>query len=1049
MNSVAPQSTLDPRIAALGRDYLDQQVDIPSLKPQQLLIPDVGSVALMRVGGISSYRDYRGAPILPSQQQMEDLTTGLFGAQSPFIYLLTGEETQIGLYVGTATYRNVHVEAQQTATSADTLAALAGALRGAYPGIILQGQRDDVFKQIQQKVQALPFAGAIIGTPTLADGNSESPCDQIERLIRGLYRHRWAYLVIACPAERKETAALYANTLQVLDHLAYRASAGKLKLPTDQSYEEYLGRVSAKLDLGKAQGLWHTAAYLLCGDAATYNRARTIVASLYSGDGSRPDRVRVLACHRLIPAIQQFALPIAPAPQIQDIVGYPFAYASLCTSRELAGFTQLPTEEMPGYQILQEARFDVAVTACPPDALVIGQVTDRGRAMGYDYHIAPSHLTRHTLIAGITGSGKTNTMLYLLNQAKQQGIPFLVIEPAKTEYRKQLHSELGGDLEIFTLGDETVAPFRINPFHVIRGVPIQTHIDHLTAVFNASFVMYAPMPHVLERCIHEVYEDRGWDLVNNTNERGIHSQAYPTLTDLYRKVDPVVNSLGYDPKITMDVKAALKTRINSLRIGGKGLMLDTRSSIPMSILLQRPTILELDRIGDDDEKAFLIGLLLTLLYEYRVAEGIQTTEKLQHLTIVEEAHRLLKHVPLTANADVANTRGKAVETFCNMLAEVRAYGEGFIVIEQIPTKLAADVIKNTGLKIVHRLASDDDRRAIGATMNLDENQHRRLASLSAGQAAVFGPYDDGALLVGVPFSKSKSASPAINREQEDQQIHQKMQHFAANRQGLYLPPGYPLIEPNIASRYRWEALQMVEIPELQESIARYVLSTVLQAPALIEEFSALFNAVARLRMHGQAKDGSMTVVGYGIEDYFDRRGHQYGWNYARLNEAKGLFLALLRDIVVVRSQQGVLLHSLTADELLKIQAFQKSYRELCHMPAYPYANCQQICADRLCLYRHAVAPQVNNAELDKQFNEVVATKLPSGQSHDPMWIALSAICSGAPVRQAVTTMVPLKERRRAALCFGLQKTEALPDLDTAQRETIARSLIAVVHDQLK
>ncbi len=234
---------------------------------------------------------------------------------------------------------------------------------------------------------------------------------------------------------------------------------------------------------------------------------------------------------------------------------------------------------------------------------------------------------------------------------------------------------------VYTLGEERVAPFRLNPFEFLSGVPVQTHLDQLKSVFVASFVMYAPMPYVLERCLQEIYTDRGWDLRTSTNFRlrGVrtsgrriaHPDCFPTLADLYLKVDEVVPRLGYDKRIADDVSAALKTRIRSLRLGAKGAMLDVRESVPLEDLLKRPVLFELYRIGDDEEKAFLMGLLLMRLYQACEVAGPHPS--LKHVTVVEEAHRLLRASSGNlSDPEQGNTMAKSVETFTNLLSEIRA-----------------------------------------------------------------------------------------------------------------------------------------------------------------------------------------------------------------------------------------------------------------------------------------------------------------------------------------------------------------------------------------
>jgi hypothetical protein len=154
-------------------------------------------------------------------------------------------------------------------------------------------------------------------------------------------------------------------------------------------------------------------------------------------------------------------------------------------------------------------------------------------------------------------------------------------------------------------------------------------------------------------------------------------------------------------------------------------------------------------MGNDEDKAFVLGALLLHLAEHRRAAGL-VGNHLRHVTVVEEAHRLLAAVPQNLPAEEANARGKAVESFTNLLAEVRAYGEGIVVVDQVPTKLAGDVLKNTNLKVVHRLVAEDERRRVGGCMNMSEKQMRHVSTLRCGQSAVFAEGCPGAYLVQVP-----------------------------------------------------------------------------------------------------------------------------------------------------------------------------------------------------------------------------------------------------------------------------------------------------------
>ncbi len=333
-------------------------------------------------------------------------------------------------------------------------------------------------------------------------------------------------------------------------------------------------------------------------------------------------------------------------------------------------------------------RFDVLSSPAAAPAAVIGTVIERDRRSPAEFAVPLDSLSRHVFVGGVTGSGKSNSVLHLIRQVAAAGIPFLVVEPAKAEYRALLKDPaVGPALRVFTLGRETVAPLRLNPFDLPEGASVAEHVDLLRAAFEAAFGMWVPLPHVLERCIHEIYRDRGWDLRTGTNHRldtpDLTWAACPTLSDLAARIPQVARSLGYEEKVAADIEAALSTRVRSLRLGGKGALLDVGRSFPMAELLAGPTVIELEAMGSDDDKAFVMGLLLVRLAEYRRAQGQQSG--LTHLFVVEDAHRLLGAAPRVRAENVADPRGSAVETFAHLLSEIRAYGQGVVIADQVPT----------------------------------------------------------------------------------------------------------------------------------------------------------------------------------------------------------------------------------------------------------------------------------------------------------------------------------------------------------------------------
>ena len=257
------------------------------------------------------------------------------------------------------------------------------------------------------------------------------------------------------------------------------------------------------------------------------------------------------------------------------------------------------------------------------------------------------------------------------------------------------------------------------------------------------------MPEVLNLAMHRLYVRFGWDLAQGTHPSGYARKAQPTLRNLLEMIPDLVSELGYNSEISSTIRAGLLTRLTSLTIGGKGALFGGEVSIPMDYLLSKPTVLELAAVGNDEEKAFILGSLLLRLAQFRQQTGLNSG-RLLHVLLIEEAHRLLSAVPVSIGTDAANPRGKAVEAFCHLLAEVRAFGQGVIAAEQIPSKLAPDVLKNTNLKIVHRLLAEDDRRLVGATMNLTEAQQRFLSALPKGQAVAYSEGRETSFHISLP-----------------------------------------------------------------------------------------------------------------------------------------------------------------------------------------------------------------------------------------------------------------------------------------------------------
>lgn len=389
-------------------------------------------------------------------------------------------------------------------------------------------------------------------------------------------------------------------------------------------------------------------------------------------------------------------------------------------------------------------------------------------------------LTRHGLIVGFTGSGKTNTCLHLVDQLwRQHHIPVLVIEPAKAEYRGLIGRPGFEDVRVFTLGDEATSPFRLNPFELLPGVRVEMHISALKTCFDAALPQFGVLPTIVEEAIIRIYVEKDWQLTDQL--RPDDERLFPTMRDMYAAVIRVAEGRGYAGEVRDNIRAAAAGRIGSLLAGSKGRMFGGQRSIPMAVLLSGPVVLELDALNDN-EKALAMMFLLAHLREYCKVHRQDST--LAHVTLIEEAHRVLEHVPSVAGSEVAaDTRAEAVRFFSGALAEIRAYGECILIAEQSPGKLAPDAVRNTNLKVAHMLLDSQDRETIAGAMIMDEEQKTYLGKLPVGQAALFMTGYEKATFVRVPPVKGSGYAERL----PDEAVERHMRPFCQTHAAAYRP----------------------------------------------------------------------------------------------------------------------------------------------------------------------------------------------------------------------------------------------------------------------
>ena len=731
------------------------------------------NMTFVRVFGLSCFWDREEK--LQTGDLMSDILCSVVRHGVSFAYAIIGDGSGINIYIGTMKL---------------LLEGLKSSLEALYPGINITPVDGNPLQTCPQE-----FGGLFTGVPT-NKLRGEKKSYQIENICRGMLGEKFTYVILASGISSIAVTFGHDKILdemeQTFQMIAQTISGGSLGNISAQkqdfnskNYYENLELLEQAIKVGAARGMWRVNGYFAADNQINAKRLGNIVKASFSGEESKPEAFRLIEynsikeviCNTYMMADSSKTLDIHPLGQWyvssmeQPISLFGYQFQTILNSDQLAVLCQFPTKEFPGFYIDQYVEFDVSdrqkdafINPVPIGDICIAnrQSTKRIAAQNNvsanienKYFIEKNDLTRHALIIGITGGGKTNTTKSLLNilwasESSDKRIPFLVIESAKREYWELRNLKGFEDLLVFTLGAETEndsVKYRINPFETIPQISLQTHIDYLLSTFKAAFDLYPPMPYILEKAVYEIYSDRGWDIIENRNNYGL--SEYPTLSDLYNKIDVIVDSMGYHQEIQSNVKAALQARIYSLMIGGKGAMLNTAKSVSIHELLSRPVVMELEDLGDDETKSFVIGIILVQLYEYRKAKMTKGSKGLSHILMVEEAHRLLKNV--SEGGEGGNTRAKSVEFFCNLLAEIRTFGQGIIIADQIPTKLAPDTIKNANLKIVHRTVALEDREAIGRAMNMNQEQIDYLSSLPRGFAAIYAEGDNRPKCVKMPL----------------------------------------------------------------------------------------------------------------------------------------------------------------------------------------------------------------------------------------------------------------------------------------------------------
>jgi hypothetical protein len=512
----------------------------------------------------------------------------------------------------------------------------------------------------------------------------------------------------------------------------------------------------AELDAFREAGLWNVR--VLAGAAS--ERELGLIAPVLVGSvdlHAHPYRLRSAEGARdLADALGAKLADPADGSQV------PFA----ATAGALAALTGLPRREVPGVRVLEVGFFDVTSDTSQgtgEPAIELGAILDgQDRPVG-TFRVPLATLNRHAFVTGATGAGKSQTVRHMLEQLTGAGIPWLAIEPVKSEYAS-MAGRIGGtgQLTVINPSDPSAVPMSVNPLAPEPGYPVQAHIDMVRALFLAAFDAREPFPQIMSQALQRAYEACGWDMVTGAGLPGAPAApAVPTLARLQSAALEVIEDVGYGRELQADVRGFVDVRLRSLRTGSAGRFFEGGHPADIGELLRRNVVLAIEDVANDEDKAFLIGTLIIRITEHlRLRSRREPAGGLRHVIVIEEAHRLLR-------ASREGASAHAVELFASMLAEIRAYGEGIIIAEQIPAKLVPDVVKNTALKVLHRLPAHDDRQVVGAAMNLDDDQSRQVVSLQPGVAAVFADGMDRPLRIRVPFGGDRELAGAAAAEGQE------------------------------------------------------------------------------------------------------------------------------------------------------------------------------------------------------------------------------------------------------------------------------------------
>ena len=596
----------------------------------------------------------------------------------------------------------------------------------------------------------LSATGAAIGIPLMAAGSTMSA-------VGATGKSKTSGTTDTCGTSQSDTenrsmsdAESHSETLT--DSLGKTATIGSSKNYTltihNKHIEELMKRIDQELErisMSESTGLWSVASYFFSydNDFASAESAATIFKSIMQGEESgvetsainswidNSQNMKMLTnsvCHLSHPVFWNNLTVNGENIKVEN--------SSLLSSKELAMLLSMPHKSVPGFPVVEHVSLAKEVIrnneSLMKREVSLGCIFDLGKAYTENrVKLNVKSLTQHVFVTGSTGCGKSETIYKLINETKQVGTKFLVIEPAKGEYKNVF-----GDVNVFGTNPLIMPLLRINPFSFPTGVHVLEHIDRLTEIFNVCWPMYSAMPAVLKKAMLDAYESCGWDLRLSVNRLSRGEDVYPSFLDLFLSLEKVITESAYSEEVKSNYSGALLTRVESLTNGLNGEIFSVNELSNM-VLFDENCIIDLSRVGSQETKSLIMGILIMRLSEYRMTGANTPNSALKHLTVLEEAHNILKRVSTEQSQEGSNMAGKSVEMITNAIAEMRTYGEGFVIVDQSPTSVDKAAIKNTNTKIVMRLPDEDDRKVSGKAAGMNDKQIDEIAKLPTGVAVVY------------------------------------------------------------------------------------------------------------------------------------------------------------------------------------------------------------------------------------------------------------------------------------------------------------------------